>query len=462
MKKFSILCTLIFAFTWTSFGQDVPPFPSVDATYKKVLGFNAVYEALKKDYKIENPKACKFEKIMTIGGGDVIKSDFSSYQTDHGRSLNYRWPHDRCYTVFTVTTPPSSEGVTYKLPLVVEYTRIKHDVLTNNWEFYWWYFDTPYSTKGGKDDQLFFELTIEALKKIEGKIVPFKRGTSIPPALEDMTSISKIEKNPKEQDLREMRYSDKDYLTRHYICHGTATKFQDSDEAIVEQNFKGSKAYISVQFVRPKDESGKTGDWSVYKITGTNWQLDRGEPSEDKNLYQTLASIGFDKVYKKPPTPKTPTYFSRTYQDQFDVELEKALIDLYFQKEGAEDNLRKLLIPDGEAILKSFQDYFADMRAKFVDLKEEDGKITGITSSLAVYTDAEKCKLRLYINGKRKSYATDKSLKKKYKAAGMTKDVLNRYNGSHTDRESHDFKLELLNGQLKIAEPIKRKDPIPF
>lgn len=462
MKKVLFLSTVLFCWIVQVCAQDVPPYPNVDQTFKKVLSFDKVYEKLKKDYKIENPKESKFEKIMTIGGGDVIESDFSSYQSDAAKRINYRWPDDRCYTVFTVTTPESSEGVTYKLPLVVEYSRLKHGVLTNNWELYWWYYDTPYSTKGGKEDQLFYTMLIEKLKTIKGNVIPQKRDHTIPTSLEDMTTIEKIEKDPNKQDIREMKYANKDYVERQYVVYGKATKFEDYDESKVEQNFENSKSFIAVRFERPKDENGKTGEWFVSSITGTSWQIDRGTATDDQKLYQTLSSVGFEKIYKKPPIEKSPPYFSDVYEEQFNQELEQALLDLYHKKEGAAQNLQKFLIPDPK-VLESFVAYFEEMHQKFVSLKANESEDeSGIRSSLSVNTNPDNCKLYLYFKIKRAPYTEDKGLKNKYKDAGMSKEVLKSRYAEYNERERHDFSMELIDGQLKIAKPIKRAAPIPF
>lgn len=440
------------------FGQNVPSFPGVDAAYNKVVSSDRVYEKLKNDYQIENPRSVKIEKKMTIGGGDVIASDFNSYLSDAASSINYRWPDDRCYTVFTVTTPASKEGVKYTLPLVVEYSRLKHGVLTNNWEFYWWYFDNPYKVEGGKIDQELYSKLIEGLENIQGNLLVYKR--DMIDAIAPFTTIERIEKDASKQDFREMNFQDKDRLTRTYIISGKTIQFEDYDEAILKQNYEGSTTTIKAIFERAKG-GGKTGDWYLSEIQPEGWGTKYGTAIEDPNLYQTLGSIGFKKVFNQPPTPKTPPYFSDTYEEQFNAEFHKALIDLFNQKEGAKEEFMKFLIKDGDPVLKSFETYFEDMKNKFVhfDESKEDG---GVTVSMSVDSDPEDCELHLYFKEKRDSWSTNPELKKAYKAAGMSKEAFNRFSASLYEQPSYSFKVQLIDGQLKIAEPIQRKEPIPF
>lgn len=457
MKKLISTSVLSLFFVLNLFAQSVPPFPSVDAAFNKVISNDRVYEKLKSDYQIENPRSVKIEKKMTIGGGDVIVSDFSSYQSDAARDINYRWPDDRCYTVFTITTPASKEGVKYTLPLVVEYSRLKHGVLTNDWEFYWWYIGNPYKVEGGKIDQELHALLIAGMEKYEGNLLTYRR--EMPDAIAPFTTIEKIEKDPEAQDFREMNYSDFDRITRTYIIYGNTIKFGDYDESVVSANYEGSSASINAVFERTK-AGGKTGSWYLSEIQAAGWGTRHGKEVSDANLYQTLGSIGFKKVYKQAPTGKTAPYFSETYENQFNSEFRQALIDLYEQKDGARENLQRYLIPDSDAIVKSFESYFQDMRSKFVYFDDRDDE--GVKVSMSVDAEPESCKLYLYFKEKRDSWSTNADLKKAYKAAGMSKEAFNRFSASLFEHTSYTFKVELIDGQLKVAEAIVRSEEIPF
>lgn len=187
MKPQFNISTLFIFFHAIKFAQT--GLPVVASVFSETKENNKVYESLKKDYKIMNPKACEIEMKTMIGSGEIV-SDWSTYKSQEGERLNYYWPADRTYTVCTMTTPESTDSVTYSLPLVVEYSRIKNSVLQNDWSFYWWYYDTPYYSTGGKEAPLFYELFIAKLSEIEGDLVPYQRSDL--PLLIDVCMIGAI------------------------------------------------------------------------------------------------------------------------------------------------------------------------------------------------------------------------------------------------------------------------------
>ena len=398
---------------------------------------------------------------MTIGSGEIV-SDWSTYKSQEGERLNYYWPDDRAYTVFTVTTPESADGVTYSLPLVVEYSRIKNSVLQNDWSYYWWYFDTPYSSTGGKEDPLFYELLISKLSEIEGNLVPYKR-SDIPTAIENFTTIQKIEKST-EPDSRE-NYSNSDYVTRYYSVYGEASTFADTDDSEIESNLKDCMSYLQVQFRRPK-ENGKEGDWTIEAILGGfGTGIQKSTPVEDKKLYKTVASHGFKAVFQKEKQPKATPYFSERYQDNYAAELTPIIMDFYEGKDGAGEKLKAYIVPGGEEIFESFQNYFQELRTKLVTIKptrnspEHEGLLTRLYVEA---NDIENGYLMLYTNLERKSYSSEKGLNKIYKDAGMSKEVLNTREGHYYKSENIQFKIVLIDDQIKIASKLESRNTIPF
>lgn len=435
--------------------------PSVESVYSTIKSNPKVYESLKNDYKISNPKSCKIEMKMTIGSGDIV-SDWSTYKSDEGIRLNYYWPEDRAYTVFTVTTPESSEGVTYSLPLVVEYSRIKNRSLQSNWEYYWWYFDTPYSSKGSKEDPLFYDLLINKLAELEGNVVPNRR-EEIPTAIEDFTRILKIEKTT-EPDIRN-NYSNADEVTRVYSVHGDCAKFIDSDEAQVDQNKENCVSYLKVQFRRLK-ENGKTGDWFIESfLGGFGTGLKSSTPTDDQNLYRTVGSHGFKTVFENEKQPKSTPYFSEKYQEEFAAELTKVLHNVYNKKDGALEELKKFIVPGGDEILQSFQTFFQELDSKFVSIKPTTNspQHDGLLARLQVEAnDIENGYVMLYTNVERKSATSEKGLSKMYKDAGMSKEVLNTRDGHYSKFENIKFEIVLIEDEIKIASKLESKNTIPF
>lgn len=467
-KRVSLFCIILLGINITLFAQDIPPFPSIDEAYNKVINKESVYAKLKRDYKIENPRDCKIEKKMIIGGGDIIPSEFGSYQSDELRQINYRLPDDRCYTVFLVTTPESSEGVTYKLPLVVEYYRMKNAIMYNKWDFYYWYFDNAYEVKGGKDDPVLYKVLIEKLEQLNFDINTSLRSRGdhpMPDALVYFTTIDKIEKAPNSQDIRKMDYWEYDEFYRDYIVYGNTIEFEDYEEGKVKQNYSDSKAILSVKFQRDKDKNGKTGEWYWYAFYQTARSVEHGKPVEDQNLYHTAGSIGFKEVFNKPAKTKLPPYNSEVYDEYIENEIKQLFISMYNGEEGAKDNLFKHIAPEnGEQIISSFEDYFKDLKDKFVKIKTDENGQPMVNVSVSDVHRPESYNGSVYITVKEQRIGIDKdkSLKKVYKNAGMSKAAMAKFSGGFNNSGSYKMKCILLDGQIKIAEPIKRSSEIPF
>lgn len=445
-----------------SFSQ-TPALPSVKSVFETIKANPKVYESIKTNYKVNNPKSCNIEMKMTIGGGDVITSNWSTYKTDYGYKLNYYWPEDRAYTVFTVTTPKNSEGVTYSLPLVVEYSRIKNDVLQSDWHYHWWYFDNPYSVKGGKEEALFKELLLKKLSTLEGNIIIHKRNDIRKP-FENFTAIKNIKKTDK-AETRQI-YSNVEYVYYTYLIEGETIEYEDYDQSIVTGNYPNSKGYFEVKFKREK-ENGKTKDWEFGEFVGgfQNY-VEKGESSGDKKLYETIASSSFNKVYQKEKTIRKTPYYSKKYKDEFEFQVTKNLIDLFNNKAGAEEQLKKYIVPGDDKILSSIKSIFNEMKKTFVNLTPEtlnSPNHEGIYVALYVNeSNIEKTEVRITIKGLRESWTKDKSLKKIYKNAGMSKDALNKYAAKYTLRHRSILKTVFIDGEFKIASPLKLDENIPF
>lgn len=443
--------------------SQTPKLPSIESVFEKVKANPKVYESLKKNYKINTAKDCKFEMIMTIGGGDVITSDWSSYKTDYGYKLNYYWPDDRAYTVFTITTPKNTEGVIYTLPLVVEYSRIKNDVLQNNWDYYWWYFDNPYSVKGGKEQALFKELLLKKLSTMKGDIVIHKRNDIRKP-FEYFTSIKSITKTDK-TETRQL-YSNVEYVYYTYEIIGETTEYEDNDQSIVKANYPNSKGYFEVTFKREK-ENGKTKDWVFSEfIGGFQNYVEKGEPSSDKQLYETIGTSSFNTIYQKEKTPRKLPYYSKTYNQQFSEGLTQSLVNLYHNKPDAEVELKKYIVPGDDKIIPSIKAIFNEMKKTFVELAPEtlnNPNHDGIYVDLYVNESSiEKSEVRLVIKGFRKPWTSDKNLKKIYKSSAMSKATLDKWGAKYNLNNKSSLSTVFINGEFKITSSPELKENIPF
>lgn len=433
-----------------------PPLPTVESVYQEIKGNEHVYAKLKSTYKIANPKACKIEMIMTIGGGDVIKSDWSTYRSDEGKELNYKWPDDRAYTIFTVTTPKSTEGIVYKLPLVVEYSRLENSVLMNKWSYHWWYFGNPYSMEGAEDDALLKQSLLAALSSS----APDEQ----PEAIQLFTSIQSIEKGDK-ADERQF-YSNADYIYRTYVFSGESIAFEDYDQSIVTANYPQSKAHVQVEFIREKDENGKAGTWRFSGFQGGfGTFMDPGNPSSDKNFYSTLQKTGFKSVYQQEKKASKMPYYSETYQKQFSEELTAVLMDMQNGKPGAEEALKEFVAPGHDEVVTAFKSYFETFRLKCVDITpetlnrpEHDGVMARLDSD---NDEMDENRVWLYVHANRKSCASNNELKKRYKDAGMSKQIL-ATGGVYYYTSTPELKVMLVDGEIKLLTGPEFTEEIPF
>lgn len=459
MKLLAAFIIALFTLSIT-YGQQ-PSLPGISKVFADIKANKYVYDKLKKDYKIANPQACKFEMKMIIGGGDIITSDWSTYKSDEGKKLNYYWPDDRAYTVFIVTTPESTEGVTYKLPLVVEYSRIVNSTLQNSWSYYWWYFDTPYSATGGKEDTQFQQLLIQQLSKITGKADP--NTEEAPMSLEWVTSIETIEKSDK-ADLREMSYSNADYVTRVFKVSCSSIEYNDYEQASTKTFYPHSAAYVKARFARDK-ENGKVGNWYFESFYGGfDTYLERGEPNEDKTLYATIGDVGFKAIYQRPPVQKKIPFSSDLYEEMFNANVSKALYDFAMGVAGSEAELQKYLDPNQPELMEGFRQYFQEFKDKCVYIGySEANKTDAVKADLSASSSSpEQSKVYLTIRAERPSVNAEKSLKATYKAAGMSKAAMARFNGRHLGNENLVLKMVLIDGELFIAEAPVHPEPIPF
>lgn len=446
---------IIFFASFQIFGQSHPPFPNVDEVYKNILNNPSVYKSLKEDYKIANPKDCKIEKKMIIGGGDVIVSDFSTYKSDNANNLNWKWPEDRAYTVFRVTTPENTEGVKYVLPLVVEYTRLQYDAMTSNYHYLWWKFDAPYSVSGGREDALFEELLKNKLNALEQGLTQGARG-DFPTDFGGFSKITGIEKSDK-KDLREV-YSNVEKVSRTYIIKGDCIKYTDRSESEVAAHFIDSKYYLYVVFQRDKDEKGKTGEWYASSfLGGIGTGLSVGTDSGDKQLYQTIGKNGFEAVFQREKTEIELPYFSKKYEEKVSAEIAQIIIDCVEGKDGAEERLKSYLAPGDEELFNKYKEYFDDIRSKFVGIRYR--------SENPVYVYAKFENEVKYISAtiklERKSLFDDKSLKAVYKAAGMSKQQI-AMGGAYSVDFRWRQEVIVIGNQVKIIDAPSGELPIPF
>ena len=129
IQKAALISVLLISF-FQLIGQSYSELPSVKSQFEKVKANPKVYETLKLNYGITNPKACKFE--MTSEGRDgKVKSDWWIRQSNYAKKMErktlVKYPQDKATVTFTVTTPKNADGIAYVLPLEIKYSKFFTD-----------------------------------------------------------------------------------------------------------------------------------------------------------------------------------------------------------------------------------------------------------------------------------------------------------------------------------------------
>jgi len=456
MKAIIGLLLIFFLIIGTCLAQ--PAFPSVSSVYTYLKTNKNVYSKLKDDYKIPNPEASTWEQTYIIGGGDVVPSEFRTFKSQEWRDMVDDYlPDDRAYVVFTLTTPKSTEGVIYKLPVIVEYSRIKEYVIQDSWEFLWWYIDEAYEMSGGNDDQVFFDLFMQDLKSIEPNINPHKSVTTLPDYAHDFISIQSIEKDSKPA-VRDYSSGNVDLINVYYKVTGTTITYDDFDQTAPLSIHPNSVAILCASYSRDK-ANGQTGAWSLTGYFGGFGGIDITETQETKTLYATLLNKGFDAIYKKEAQTKEVPYYTDRYEEEFEQNCSAAIIE--YAKTGNSEALMKFINPTQPEILNDFKSYFDELKQKCVILNPEAGN-QAIRISLSGNDEPEEAKVNFAIDCERPAYGTDKALKTQYKNAGISKEVMLNNQAQFYASENIELTVKLINNQYKLTSGPKRLLEIPF
>jgi hypothetical protein len=457
----TLFTTLLLSLACASLAQK--ELPSIDQVFKNTLANDYVYKALEEDYGIANPKECKFEKRMTIGGGDVIDSDWSTYRSGpalkEANRLFQKWPDDRAYTVFTVTTPKNKDGVSYVLPLTVEYSRYKDGAIVNDWEYYWWKFETPYKTIGKLNSEEFFKLTMDTLKNLNYSYNPGNY-PECPKALLGFYKINSIYESSEEDEIE--KYSNREYVTRKYYVTGDYIYMPGSDYDSVYAHYTNRTAILPAQFSRELDNGKPIADWVLSKfVAGWGLVAKEGIETKDYAIRPTIERFGWDYVYQKENAPIGKAYFSNLYKKIWETKINQSLTDFYNGNTNA-INTFKMMVKDEETA-KAFENIINEVKQKLCYLdKVKDDYVFKSDYVEDNYSKPEEGGIvRIYFEIRRKSCLSDPSLKAPYKESGMQKAIW-KAGAKYYSSEKHELKVSVINNELKIHGVPKLKKEIPF
>ncbi len=441
--------------------QSHPPYPKVEKTFTKMKNMEGVYRVLKESYKIVNPKESKFEMLMDEGGANV-PSYFISYKSKEAQRLNWLWPDDRIVTQFVVTTPKSSEGVEYVLPLIVEYTRLQYGALTTTYKFHRWYFANPISVKGGKEDALFMELLMQKLNSYEGNIFENKR--KMPENLYDLISVKEIRK-AKDQARRQV-YSNVDNIIQKYVISGDRIEYDGWGEGKIKGHFVGSNTILEVTFTRDKDEKGNTGDWYISLCrNGRSNEYKVGVDNGDRKFYKTIGNSGFKAIYESQNITEIPIPYFVEQNNPILIASIRDAINNFFTTNGDVSTLKDIIAPGDTAVTNALVRMNDEFNKKFITLDKHsssDGIECFVPVNGRVNEEVDKCLFTLSFRLDRQGYNKNKALKKIYKEGGMSKTELASF-GYYYKSFQADLGFILIDGVLKVNSINLNSYPnIPF
>lgn len=445
------------------FGQDVPPLPSIEKVFQDIKNNKFVYESLKEDYHIANPKSCTFKMGSPNGEGGYADAYWSTYQSDNAYKINWKWPDDRASVYFTVITPKSTEGISYELPLLVEYSRIKNDIITNSWEYYWWMFKAPLKTIGKPKQKELNDTLINVFKGFEYRFIP-NSDFGYPEDLEKFVFISEITESPDSDVTRSDSY--REWMTRYYIVKGDYIRTEEGKNNYlgyerISSHYTNAEFKLAVQFERNKKiDNQKATDWKFKEFIYYESKMKQvGTLIKDTNIYTTMHRFGFDKIYQKPKTVIERDYFTDASILEFENNINQALTDVFMGKANCEENLLKLCtdmtVRDGWL---AHVNEIKRKAVKFENIKLYTQDIIDYARGKDEFADLS---LRIYYS--RESWKKNKSLKSVYKAAGMSKEVLAQ--GGWLQKSSVGGKMQKIvaqDNQLKIASFPEKENSIKF
>ncbi len=453
--KLSLILLLFYS---SSFSQSNPPLPSVDKVFDDIKKNEFVYKSLKNDYHIADPKACKFIKGLQSYDGTQSEAYWGTYKSQHA---DYRWPDDRAAVYFTVITPKSTEGVSYVIPLLVEYSRVKNDIITNEWTYYWWMFKAPISTSGKPKQNELRDTLINALSKIEHHFIP-EEGYGYPSKMDRFIRIESIVDAPTQDVTKSDSY--REWMTRYYIIKGDhIVTEEDSDNMLgydgVKEHYKNAEFQIAVTFERDKKiDNQKATDWKFHEyVIYESKFLNKGDLVEDTNFYATLHRYGFEKIYQKEPSKVERDYFTTASIDEFEKDVQKAIEDIFLDKPNAEDNF--LQFCKDEIVRDNWVIAINEMKRKMVKFEEVKLYTQDIYNYARGRDEHADISISIYYS---RVLAKKQIVKSVYKSSGMSKDIYAKGGWLQKSSIGGMYELIEIGNKLKIATFPPKENSIKF
>lgn len=458
MKRIILATTLFIGCVCYVNAQSLPAYPSMDDALSKAKSSDFLKGLLKLYYNADVTKCTFSKKFFSNTENKEIDGYFGKYTSDRCASLfPISMPYDMCISYITVTTPKDAMGSIYEVPVGVKYTRLKNDVLTNQWEFYNVELGSP-RVKGGMatDNKAKIALLIEGIKKF-----PFNKGALYGSAsdigfegsVEAIKEFARIDsiystgekiENAKEQtwffDIKGLLYSsntgdiiDDASLSDNYVVKATLSVIQDA------------------------------GKWKINDLMiRDNFSSEKSKEKYNGPILACFYQSSFDKIYKHKSYYEFPPESEQALKLKA-KQLQSAIQNLTYNQDTDLKVLIQFFDPQNSPEKQALELFkiFKEVKDKqcTLDKTEVYGSYYGKPGS---GTTENSINLDVYY--KRESCLVKPELKDQYKAAGMNSKIIKAGAEIYSRTLFSDNKVKLVirdNGIFLISVPAL-KEPIPF
>lgn len=364
---------------------------------------------------------------------------------------------DLGYYYVVATTPKNAEGVYYDVSLRVLYYRSSQNGVWNFRESGMESHDAFYRRGTEKIDQKQAAKAVEILRNYKGDGLDY--GSTIYSICSgddemDFITITSIAKNTNIQDEQ---YTSQ--RASHYIVTGTVVRYRYKQSEI---NYYLENAKVALDIREEKDAKG---NWLVTEVNlaprTENTDFVQKTITEEEQLsrtrYKTLRMHGFDAVYQQESTYERDLFNGiDAYRNETRI---RKIADAYANNQPQEGRklLEQMIHPqqsNKEEIIRSVEDFFSEASTYLCELTYSKPSYAGSFGLSEKLNEKEKVlEFTTGITVHRRSCGSDKACMKRYKAAGISAELLKK-NGAGINENPDPLTVEFKDNNWYITQPL--------
>ena len=444
-RKTSIFLIAIFILSLGKANAQSIPFPTESDALVRIKSSKSLASKLKNEYGVISMNDLSIKRDDWVG---EYKNGFSLFYSSEGQKYSWKNSADRCSVTFRAITKKNSDGAFYDIPITVSYTRLTRKNLetyiTNKWEYFNWEIGSP-NIYGAKKitPEIKSAVVYDALTKVFESGFDAKK-TNITFFLYGLENCIKIDSVY--PDISRKDFIDSPKKQRWDLI-------MKADFASIESGAKMTQLGVGLEIDVEITAILVNGKWEANNIAIRRPPY--GETYEGDELYYTYKEVGFEAIFKKRAVKPIPRY-SEAYLDIYAQKFKETIKSL--TNNEAEDLERlSFFIEDGnQEIAKNVREFYVEMNRKQVEFTNENYDVS-------VYWDGSKIRKANFIfraRLERASGVTDKSLGKKFLAAGMSKKALKQ--GKFYKSYNQNWTLVFKDDRWYITTKMNKDFEVPF